>query len=68
MKEFNFSRIFIFGICLVGYGTTAIGNDIPTFIVVSPRADLETPSIEVIFPNGFHDELEAQSTIRFDAI
>ena len=38
-------------------GTIAIGNDIPTFIVVSPRADLETPSIEVIFPNRFHDEL-----------
>ena len=43
-------------------GTIAIGNDIPTFIVVSPRADLETPSIEVIFPNGFHDELELFAT------
>ena len=57
MKEFNFSRIFIIGICLVGYGTTAIGNDVPTFIVVSPRTDLKAPSIEVVFPNGFHDEL-----------
>ena len=50
MKEFNFSQIFIFGVWLVGYGTAAIENDVPTFIVVSPRTDLEAPSIEVVFP------------------
>jgi len=57
MKEFIFRQIFIFGVCLVGYGTTVIENDVPTFIVLSPRTDLEAPSIEVVFPNGFHDEL-----------
>ena len=57
MKEFNFGRIFIFGICLFGRSSEAYENAVPTFIFVSPRADLEPPSIEVVFPNGFHDEL-----------
>ena len=55
--DLNFGRIFIFGICLLGRYTEAYKNAVPTFTIVSPRTDLEPPSIEVVFPNGFHDEL-----------
>ena len=57
MKEFNFCRIFIFGISFYSRCTDAFENAVPSFTVVSPRTDLEPPSIEVVFPNGIHDEL-----------
>ena len=40
------------------FTTEADKDAVPTFIVVFPREDLAPPSIELVFPNGFHDELE----------
>ena len=57
MKQLNFCPIFLLGICFFSRCTDAFENAVPTFSVVSPRTDLEPPSIEVVFPNGFHDEL-----------
>ena len=55
--EIIFGQIVIFGICALVCNAKEKGNSIPKFTVVSPRTNLLPPSIEVIFPNGFHDEL-----------
>ena len=57
MKEAILGQIILFalGICVTGAEEKVDG--VPIFKVVSSRTLQEPPSIEVIFPNGLHDEL-----------
>ena len=57
MKKVTGCVIIIFGYFLFGYGTNATENSVPRFTIVSSRSFQTPPSIEVVFPNGIHDEL-----------
>ena len=57
MGEASFGRMILFGLCVFINNVKANVNTIPKFTVVPAKNFLEPPSIKVVFPNGFRDDL-----------
>ena len=57
MMEITLGQLLLLGIYAFVCSAKENESAIPTFTVVSPRSNLQPPSIEVVFPNGVHDEL-----------
>ena len=57
MGDIPLDRMILFGLCVFINNVKASVNAIPKFTVVSAKSFLEPPSIKVVFPNGFRDDL-----------